>query len=259
MRKGFRNGAAAPREKGDRKIRDSKLGHTVAPVQPATTAAEGFRPFAPGGAAPRDAAALAGLLDRELTPRVRQAMTTLLGELDEVRRLLGDAHLRIGHLEKLVDEDPLIPVANRRAFLRELTRMIAFAQRYGVPASIVYFDIDNMKQINDQHTHAAGDAALLQVARLLIDNVRNTDVVGRLGGDELGVLLVQADQTQAEHKAAELAAAVAARPLEWLGQPVPITVAYGVHAFAGDEDAEAVIDAADRAMYRRKSRKKTAS
>lgn len=217
-------------------------------------------PEASPAAAPalRDRMALADLLDAELTPRARQTMLALQGEADELRRALGDARLRIGHLEKLVDEDPLIPIANRRAFMRELARMIAFAKRYGVPASIVYFDIDNMKQVNDTWGHAAGDAALLQVARLLVENVRNTDFVGRLGGDELGVLLVQADQKRAERKAAELVAAVVAQPLVWEGCSIPLTVAYGVHAFSGGEDTNEVIAAADRAMYRRKNRKKAA-
>jgi diguanylate cyclase (GGDEF)-like protein len=202
--------------------------------------------------------ALTDLVGAELTPRARQTMLALQGEAEELRRALGDARLRIGYLEKLVDEDPLIPIANRRAFVRKLARMIAFAQRYGVAASIIYFDIDNMKQLNDAHGHAAGDAALLQVARLLVENVRNTDFVGRLGGDELGVLLVQADQKRAERKAAELVTAVVAQPLLWEGRPIPLTVAYGVHAFSGGEDPNQVIAAADRAMYRRKNRKKAA-
>ena len=84
---------------------------------------------------------------------------------------------------------------------------MAFSQRYGTPASIVYFDINGMKQVNDTYGHSAGDAVLLAVAKLLLDNVRTTDVVGRLGGDELGVVLVQTDEARAEHKAAELAAA----------------------------------------------------
>ena len=201
---------------------------------------------------------LAGITEAELTPKVRQALFSLLAEVDQLRRELNDARSRIGYLEKLVDEDPLIPVANRRAFVRELTRMMAFAQRYGVPASIIYFDVNSMKQINDTHGHAAGDAALLQVARILVENVRNTDVVGRLGGDELGVLLVQTDQALAERKAAELAGAIESQPLLWQGHTFPISVAYGVYAFAGGENASEVLDAADRAMYQRKRQQQKA-
>jgi diguanylate cyclase (GGDEF)-like protein len=203
-----------------------------------------------------DTLSIAGISEAQLSPKVRQALMTLLGEVDQVRRELQEARGRIAFLEKLVDEDPLMPVANRRAFVRELTRMMAFARRYGVAGSIVYFDVNGMKQINDVYGHAAGDAVLLHVARLLVENVRNTDIVGRLGGDELGVLLVQTDQPLAERKAAELAATVEQNPLLWQGQPLALSVAHGVYSFAGGEEAGDVIEAADQAMYRQKRGRK---
>jgi diguanylate cyclase (GGDEF)-like protein len=195
---------------------------------------------------------LSGVPEAELTPRVRQALMSLLAEVDQLRRELGDARSRIEFLERLADEDPLIPIANRRAFLREVTRMIGFTQRYGSPASIVYIDVNNMKLLNDNHGHAAGDAALLQISRVLVENVRNTDVVARLGGDEFGILLVQADRSAAEAKAAMLADAVGERPLSWQGRSIPLGLAYGVHTFLGDGSAGDALDAADRAMYERK-------
>ena len=198
---------------------------------------------------PSDVLTVAGVSEAELTPKLRQALLGLLGEVEQLRRELGEARSRIAYLERLADEDPLMPVANRRAFVRELTRMMSFAQRYGTPASIVYFDVNRLKQINDGHGHAAGDAVLLHVAKILVDNVRNTDVVGRLGGDEIGVLLVQADQALAEQKAAQLAEAVAAHPLLWQGHEIALGVAYGVYSFSGGENAGDALEAADRAMY----------
>jgi len=229
-------------------IRDTK------PVATASRATKARRAVDSVAAAPTvsDLLTIAGVGESELTPKLRQAFMALMAEVDQLRRELGEARARIGYLERLADEDPLVPVANRRAFVRELTRMMSFSQRYGSAASIVYFDINNLKQINDLHSHAAGDAALLQVARIFGDNVRNTDVVGRLGGDELGVLLVQADRPLAEHKAAQLAAAVAAQPLLWRGQEVSLSVAYGVYSFNGGENAGDALDAADRAMYEAK-------
>jgi len=202
-----------------------------------------------------DPLTVAAIGEAELTPKLRQEIMRLLGEVDRLRRDLGEARARIGYLERLADEDPLMPVPNRRAFVRELTRMMSFTRRYGSSASLVYFDINNLKQINDRWSHAAGDAALLQVARILAHNVRNSDVVGRLGGDELGVLLVQTDQALAEQKAAQLAAAVAAQPLPWQGQSIELGVSYGVYSFAGGENAGDAIDAADRAMYAAKRRR----
>jgi diguanylate cyclase (GGDEF)-like protein len=202
--------------------------------------------------APQDVVAISGIPETELTPNVRRALTALMAEVQQLRRELVDARSRIGHLEKLVDEDPLIPVVNRRAFVRELSRMMAFAQRYGVPASVVYFDVNNMKKINDAHGHAAGDAALVAISKVLLENVRATDVVGRLGGDELGVLLVQTDQALAEHKAGELAALIQAQDMVWEGKPFHLSVAWGAHAFSPGASPGEILDAADRAMYRKK-------
>jgi diguanylate cyclase (GGDEF)-like protein len=205
---------------------------------------------------PIDTISIAGIAEAELTASVRRALTTLMAEVETLKRELTNAHSRIAHLEKLVDEDPLVPIANRRAFVRELTRMMAFAQRYGVPASIIYFDVNNLKQINDAHGHAAGDAVLLHLSQLLIENVRTTDMVGRLGGDEMGVLLVQTDQAVADRKAIELSDLIESRPTIWQGQAIHTSVAYGAYAFAGDASASEIIDRADRAMYRAKSKKK---
>ena len=233
------------------------LGTTATRKSEARKAADPVSAVA--AALPADILTLAGVSETELTPKLRQALLGLLGEVEELRRELGEARARIGYLERLADEDPLVPVANRRAFVRELTRMMSFAQRYGAVASVVYFDINDLKRINDQHSHAAGDAVLMRVTQILVENVRNTDVVGRLGGDELGVLLVQADAEIAEQKAAQLAEAVAAQPLVWQGHHIPLGVAYGVYSFNGGENAGEALDAADRAMYAHKRRRAPSS
>ena len=75
---------------------------------------------------------------------------------------------------------------------------------YGSPGSVLYFDLNGMKHINDKYGHPAGDATLQHFATVLVNNVRDSDVVGRLGGDEFGVILAQADMAQAEEKAGQL-------------------------------------------------------
>jgi diguanylate cyclase (GGDEF)-like protein len=240
-------------------IRDRKTVNGVgAPRAAAAAQAAPAVAAAQPSAAPSDVVDIAGIAETELTPNVRRALAALMAEVEQLRRQLEDTRQRIGYLEKLADEDPLIPVVNRRAFVRELTRMLAFSQRYGVPASIVYFDINSMKQINDSYGHSAGDAVLLAVAKLLLDNVRSADVVGRLGGDELGVVLVQTDQALAERKAAELAALIEAHEVAWDGKTIRVSVAYGIHAPAQDDSPGAVLDAADRAMYQSKNQMKSA-
>ena len=215
-----------------------------APVQPVQPA----QPTRP----PVDVATIMGVPEAELSPKMRAALDKLLGEVQTLREDLERARRRIGYLEQLADRDPLAPVLNRRAFVRELTRMIAFAERYGVPGSVVYLDIDGMKRINDSHGHGAGDAALKHVAEVLLRDVRASDIVGRLGGDEFGIILAQADGPAAAAKAAVLAQAVEREPISWQNITLELRVSYGTYTFAGGEGVDEALSAADRAMYAHK-------
>ncbi len=205
-----------------------------------------------GSCEPGSVLGIPGISADALTPELREGVARLAAERDRLRDDLAKARGRIAALERLADEDSLTPVANRRAFVRQLTRMIAFTHRYGVPASVVYFDINNMKQINDEHGHPAGDAALRHIATVLRDNIRSSDIVGRLGGDEFGVILAQTDAEQAHSKAAALAAAITETPLRWEDLSIAVSAAYGVHAFSATDDPQHAIEAADRAMYQQK-------
>jgi diguanylate cyclase (GGDEF)-like protein len=204
-----------------------------------------------------DAAVIAGIPAQELTPKVRDAIAGLMAEVDSLRQELQDARRRAGEAEKLADEDPLTPVSNRRAFVRDLSRMISYSERYGVTTSLIFFDINGMKQINDLHGHTAGDQALLNVADALNAHTRDSDVVGRLGGDEFAVVLAQLDETAAMAKGEELAQAIKSRPLDINGVQVPIEIAYGVFPFRAGEDASSALAEADRRMYERKRQMKS--
>jgi diguanylate cyclase (GGDEF)-like protein len=199
-----------------------------------------------------DSAQFLGLGVGDLTPPVQAALTTLLAEIEELRKEVGRLKSRLNEAEGLADQDVLTPLLNRRAFLRELRRVLAFIQRYGGPASLVYFDLEGFKAVNDRFGHAAGDVALQAVAQRLADNVRQSDILGRLGGDEFAVILVHADQQAALAKATALATAVESEPVasgEWL---IPIKLCYGVGQIAPDATAEQVLIEADAAMYARK-------
>ena len=195
---------------------------------------------------------LAGIDESTLSPELREALRRMLAENEMMRRELEDSRTRITQLERLADEDALTPIANRRAFVRELSRMIAFTRRYGPPSSVVYFDVDGLKQINDTHGHPAGDATLRHIADVLQKNVRSSDLVGRLGGDEFGVILAQTNQEQATAKAVSLAREISKTALRWGKLKIPISAAYGVYSFSGGDDAQVAIEAADKAMYKQK-------
>ena len=199
-----------------------------------------------------DVATVMGIPETELTPRVRAAITALMQEVASLRDELRQTKERIGHLEELADKDALVPAINRRAFVRELSRVMSYAERYGTSHSLVYFDLNGMKQINDTYGHAAGDAALKHVAEILEQSTRESDVVGRLGGDEFAVILAQVDETMATEKAASLAASIAAEGVEWQGRHLRLTVAHGIVPIISGQDADTALQAADRAMYANK-------
>lgn len=199
-----------------------------------------------------DAATILGVPEPEQTPKVRAAFGALMDELDRLRGELEQTQRRLADTERLADEDTLVPVANRRAFERELSRLMSYTERYQTPASLVYFDINGFKAINDSYGHAAGDAALMAVAESLAKQVRGSDVVGRLGGDEFGVILVHVDEGVAIEKANALANAIKNISLEWNGRKLKLDVAFGVYAFRPGVDARNALAEADKAMYARK-------
>lgn len=200
----------------------------------------------------QEPAALLGVPAAELAPNVREGVEMLLRELERLRREGELKDRRIADLERLADEDPLTPILNRRAFLRELSRMAGYGERYGAASSLLFFDVNDMKRINDRYGHAAGDAALTHVAEILVRNVRASDVVGRLGGDEFAVLLMQVEEAMALRKGAELARLIGETPFVWQGRTLTVTAACGAVAFEAGTEPHTILEAADRAMYERK-------
>ncbi|NBC34875.1 MAG: diguanylate cyclase [Alphaproteobacteria bacterium] len=208
---------------------------------------------APEAGKPRsveDVATLLGIPTTEMTPAIRRGLGKLIEDVVRLQQEIAAKDKRIAYLEKLVDEDPLMPVLNRRAFVRELSRSMAFAERYGIQSSVLFFDVNGMKCINDTHGHAAGDAALSHVAEILVANVRKSDIVGRLGGDEFGVILVQADEQAATTKGHSLAQLIGATPVTWAGKELFVGVSFGASCFSRTiKTADEALAYADRHMY----------
>ena len=174
---------------------------------------------------------------------------------DEIARLQAELQAReseIATLKTMVDQDMFLPLLNRRAFEREFTRAWSAAKRYRFEVSLIYLDLNNMKQINDEFGHDAGDRALRSVAKVLRENCRQSDLTGRLGGDEFGVLMMQADTGAARRKAAELAQLVAETQIKAQTRRISLSVSYGVAGGAGEGSVSAIIRTADRRMYEMK-------
>lgn len=183
-----------------------------------------------------------GLSRRDVSEAGLEALQRLSADRDALAERLAAA-------ENLADRDTLAPVFNRRAFLRELHRTMSEVERYKTPAAVLYLDLDGFKALNDNYGHAAGDAVLRHVGLLLTDSVRESDVVGRLGGDEFGIILNRASAEEAFSKAHGLSEKLNAAVIIHEGMSHRICASFGVHPIAFVEDPETAIARADEAMY----------
>ena len=186
----------------------------------------------------------------------RAAAVRLAAEVARLAAELEASRARLAELESRVDVDPLTETLNRRGFERELKRSIAYVKRYGVSAALIYLDLDDFKPVNDRHGHAAGDAVLSAIASALVRQVRASDVVARIGGDEFVVLLWNVSGSAAAAKAAALEAAVYATPVRWGASTLVVGASAGI-AMIGPLDTPAdVLARADAAMYARKGERR---
>jgi len=232
----------------------SRIGRLEKKTAPA--AAAQVQSDAPSGLS--DSVEILGIPEAELTPKVRDALMSLMSDVADLRREVAAARDHMAHLERIADHDVLVPIANRRAFVRELSRAIAATERYGAKAAVVYFDVNGFKDINDKLGHAAGDAALHHIAEILSASVRETDTVGRLGGDEFAVILSHSEDEETKDKAEALVDAIHATPFMWEEQSIDVQVAFGAYTFQPGENADDALAAADRAMYAQKKGMKKA-
>ncbi len=176
--------------------------------------------------------------------------------MEEIARLRGDVarlEARCEELDRLACHDALVPIANRRGLVRQLEMLIARQARHTAPAALLFVDVDGLKWLNDTFGHAAGDAALIHLAELMLGSVRQTDLVARLGGDEFAILLDHADEAAATR---DRRAAGRRRRRQRFHPPWPPVAAERRDRLYPDragDTAEAVLDRADQEMYRDKA------
>jgi diguanylate cyclase (GGDEF)-like protein len=205
------------------------------------------------------AAKLLGVPGAHMTREVRAALNALMGEVDALRSDNDSLKAKLSEAEAAADHDPLAPVYNRRAFMREAGRVIAMVRRHEVEASMIFFDLNGFKEINDAHGHAAGDAMLRMVGETLLKHTRETDIVGRIGGDEFGVVLTYLDKDAARLKAETLSAAIRTEKVLHDGVALSVSASLGMAVMNGRDGAERVLAHADEAMYADKALHRRAS
>ncbi|WP_306462089.1 sensor domain-containing diguanylate cyclase [Halomonas borealis] len=151
------------------------------------------------------------------------------------------------------EHDPLTGLLNRRGFERRLDEALADWRKTGTPSSLILFDLDHFKPLNDEGGHALGDAMLCRIARAVAGEVRRSDHVARQGGDEFAVLLPGCSVEQADKAAQALIRGVGSIEVTHRGRAFRVTLSLGVTSFQPqDERIDTIIGRADDAAYRAK-------
>jgi diguanylate cyclase (GGDEF)-like protein len=163
--------------------------------------------------------------------------------------------------QQLALQDPLTGVGNRSVLLERLHHALSSRLQDRPLLGLVFVDLDGFKQVNDRHTHVAGDQVLITVARRLRQAVRSHDTVVRWGGDEFLILLDRVDDEASVLEVVKRIGSVVAEPIPYFGEELLVTASVGV-AFArpeDDVDADELVRRADAAMYRAKGAGRNAS
>ena len=197
-----------------------------------------------------------GIPDEEMTPAVSLALSALFEKMDDLSRDLSRTKESLSEIERLVDVDCLAPIPNRRAFMRRLSWAINMQERYNHPSTILYFDINQFKAINDEYGHAAGDLAIRHISQMLSTTMRDSDFLARIGGDEFAVIMYYANEDAAKKRGAKIAEKLQKTPFLFNGKHLHVTTAFGYYAIQSGDDAEGALASADMSMYVDKRRTK---
>src|SRR5262245_22087641 len=154
------------------------------------------------------------------------------------------------HLQQMAQTDPLTGLLNVRAFHDEVERQLRICVRRGVSVSLLLVDLDGLKEINDEYGHQSGDVALCAVADGLRRATRESDVIGRIGGDEFSVLLTRSGEPGAERVVDDLNQGLSVTQNFTGSRWIPISVSAGIASFPDCPPLyESLLREADRAMY----------
>ncbi|NQV46998.1 MAG: GGDEF domain-containing protein [Rhodospirillaceae bacterium] len=192
-----------------------------------------------------DPTTIMGIPAAEVTPRVQETLTNLMVEFDSTRAELKSAKAHIQYLEELSESHSYLPIINRRGLHRELSRMLALAERAEISNTFVCFHIRNIQDIRRKYGLGAAENALIWAAEILNAGIRDTDVIGSLGGHDLGVILTVAEAESAADLAAKLAEALEQGAFPWDGERLSLKTAHGQHTFRPGDSAETVMAGAD--------------
>jgi diguanylate cyclase len=176
---------------------------------------------------------------------MRERMQALEQESDTLRHNLAEA-------QNKATTDPLTGLPNRGALETRMSEEVARWKRFSKPLSMIVWDIDHFKSINDNFGHPVGDKVLVFVGKLLAENIRETDFVARFGGEEFVMLMPGADLVHAAKVANNIREAIGNKKFRAGDKPIALTISCGYAQFREKDSGESVLKRADDALYRAK-------
>jgi diguanylate cyclase (GGDEF)-like protein len=150
--------------------------------------------------------------------------------------------------------DPLTKIFNRRKFNDELSKELKRSERYNRTLSIIMFDIDDFKKVNDEYGHQVGDNVLIEMSSIVSERLRKTDIFARYGGEEFIILMPETDIVRAAEVAEHLRQSIGSHKIA--GVPYSITCSFGVTEYGHGESDKDIISRADFALYGAKNKGK---
>lgn len=182
----------------------------------------------------------------DLYTRLNNDLLKTQRNLEKKQHQLEQAYREIEALSKT---DALTGIGNRLYFIESAKKELYRCSRYGMEACLLYMDIDHFKRINDSYGHNGGDAALKHFAATCQAQLRESDIFGRLGGEEFCVLLPHTPLVEAMPTAERIRMSVAGSPVSWEKQTIAMTVSIGVALYENDKEFSEFLKRADGALY----------
>ncbi len=149
--------------------------------------------------------------------------------------------------------DSMTGLVNHRTFYDELDREVHRVRRYETDLTLIMVDMDNLKKINDNYGHRAGDAVILHVSQQIQNCIRHSDIAARYGGDEFAVILPNTGLPEALTVAERLGATVSEKPVKFEKQDINVSVSVGMGQFRTNSSLEQFMNEADAALFEAKN------
>jgi diguanylate cyclase (GGDEF)-like protein len=195
-------------------------------------------------------------LRRQAAIKHSQLINRVIAYAASAEQHISEQQKRIQELEALSTTDELTGLHNRRGLQEFMTRTLASAQRHGEEGIVAFLDLNDFKEINDRYGHDTGDIALQKLAENIQKNLRSSDFVARIGGDEFVFVLTRTNAENGRNRALAIQREVSAASISARGRKIFLNASMGVVAYNADSSYQELMKAADHAMYENKKANK---